>query len=179
MRLWKNGNTIVSYRNFRQESLPALAYNTSMTTTSTEKQAFSNMLIGRWEQTGAKLASLAQEFPEGQYEITPFAGVRTFGEVLRHVAFWNQYVADIVRGNKADDAANELPKEKYATKARVIAALTKSTEDAIAALGEHQAGLDPEKAALAESFIEHICEHYGQLVVYARWAGVVPPASRT
>jgi uncharacterized damage-inducible protein DinB len=137
------------------------------------------MLIGRWEQTGAKLASLAREFPEEKYETAPVADVRTFGDVLRHVAFWNRYVADTARGNKTDDTANELPKAKYATKARVIAALTKSTSDAITALREHQAGLDPEKAALAESFIEHICEHYGQLVVYARWAGVVPPASRT
>jgi uncharacterized damage-inducible protein DinB len=28
------------------------------------------------------------------------------------------------------------------------------------------------------SFIEHNCEHYGQLVVYARLQGIVPPASR-
>ena len=137
------------------------------------------MLIGRWEQTGAKLASLAQEFPEEKYETVPVAGVRTFGDVLRHVAFWNQYVAATARGNKTDDSANELPKSKYATKARVIAALTNSTADASAALRDLAGGLDAEKAAMAESFIEHTCEHYGQLVVYARWAGVVPPASRT
>jgi uncharacterized damage-inducible protein DinB len=149
-----------------------------MTKQTTEKQAVSTMLIERWEQTGAKLASLAQEYPEEKYENAPVAGVRTFGDVLRHVAFWNQYVADTARGHKADDTANELPKAKYATKARVIAALTKSTGDAAVALREHKDGLEPEKAALAESFIEHVCEHYGQLVVYARWAGVVPPVSR-
>jgi uncharacterized damage-inducible protein DinB len=149
-----------------------------MTAKTTEKQAVSNMLIERWEQTGAKLANLAQEFPEEKYESAPIDGVRTFGDVLRHVAFWNQYVADTARGKKADDAANELPKAEYATKPKVLAAFTKSTEDAAAALREHSAGLDPEKSSLAESFIEHFCEHYGQLVVYSRWAGVVPPASR-
>ena len=28
------------------------------------------------------------------------------------------------------------------------------------------------------TFIEHNCEHYGQLVVYARLNQIVPPASR-
>jgi uncharacterized damage-inducible protein DinB len=150
-----------------------------MTAATTEKLAISNMLIERWEQTGAKLADLAREFPEDKYETAPSADVRTFGSVLRHVAFWNQYVADTARGDKADESANELPKDKYGTKARVISALAKSTANAIESLREHRAGLDPDKAALAESFIEHMCEHYGQLVVYARWAGVVPPTSRT
>jgi uncharacterized damage-inducible protein DinB len=158
---------------------PLPLYNVSMTAKTTENQAISMMLIGRWEQTGAKLAQLATEFPEEKYETAPMAGVRTFGDVLRHVAFWNQYVADTARGTKTDDTANELPRAKYATKASIISALANSTANASAALREHEAGLDPEKAALAESFIEHICEHYGQLVVYARWAGVVPPASRT
>ena len=38
--------------------------------------------------------------------------------------------------------------------------------------------LSPEAAELLVSFIEHNCEHYGQLVVYARLSGIVPPASR-
>ena len=136
------------------------------------------MLIERWEQTNAKLAALAHEFPEEKYESAPVTGIRTFGDVLRHVAFWNQYVADTARGKKADDSTNELPKSQYATKSKVMEALTKSTADATAALREHSAGLDLEKSGLAESFIEHVCEHYGQLVVYTRWAGSVPPASR-
>jgi len=149
------------------------------TKTSSEKEAVSIMLIGRWEQAGAKLLALATEFPEEKYETAPVPGVRTFGDVLRHVAFWNLYVADAARGNKTDETANELSRAQYATKASIITALTMSNSKAIAALREHEAGLDPDRAALAESFIEHICEHYGQLVVYARWAGVVPPASRT
>lgn len=135
------------------------------------------MLLERWEQVGAKVANLAREFPEEKYETAPVPGVRTFGDVLRHVAFWNQYAADTARGRKADDTANELPKESYATNSVILDALIKTTGDAAAALREHQEGLDSEKATLAESFIEHMCEHYGQLVVYARWVGVVPPAS--
>jgi uncharacterized damage-inducible protein DinB len=150
-----------------------------MTAKTTEKQAISTMFIERWEQTAAKLEHLGQAFPEEKYETAPVAGIRTFGDVLRHVAFWNQYAAAVARGQKADDSANELPKLIYATKEQILAALKKTSSDAAAAFREHQPGLDPGNAALAENFIEHVCEHYGQLVVYARFAGVVPPASRT
>jgi hypothetical protein len=34
-------------------------------------------------------------------------------------------------------------------------------------------------ADLAYGFIEHLGEHYGQLVVYYRLSGLVPPESRT
>jgi uncharacterized damage-inducible protein DinB len=149
-----------------------------MTAKTDARQSISTLLTGRWEQTAAKLADLAREFPEAKFETAPVAGIRTFGDVLRHVAFWNQYVAQKARGQKADDSANELPKVKYATKAKVMAALTESAADALAVLREARGGLDADQAALAESFIEHTSEHYGQLVVYARWAGVVPPASR-
>jgi uncharacterized damage-inducible protein DinB len=149
-----------------------------MTAKTDERQALSIHLTGRWEQTAAKLADLAREFPEDQYETAPSAGIRTFGDVVRHVAFWNQYVAQMVRGRKADDTANELPKAQYATKAQAIAALSESAADALAALREQRGGLNPGQMTLAESFIEHTCEHYGQLAVYARLAGVVPPASR-
>jgi len=150
-----------------------------MTTKLSKEQTLCNMFIERWELVAAKVADLAREYPEEKYETAPVAGVRTFAEVLRHVAFWNQYVADTARGNKADDSANELPAAKYATKARIITALTKSSDEAVAALREHDADFDAERALQAQSFIEHICEHYGQLVAYARLSGVVPPASRT
>ncbi|WP_321476062.1 DinB family protein [uncultured Paludibaculum sp.] len=149
-----------------------------MTVQNTEKQAIAVLLTSRLTETGEKLAALAREYPEAQFETAPAAGTRTFGDVLRHVAFWNLYLADSVRGNQPDGAANELPKSKYATKALAIKALTESTNDAVAALREKEEGLDAEKAALAEGIVEHICEHYGQLAVYARLAGVVPPASR-
>jgi uncharacterized damage-inducible protein DinB len=136
------------------------------------------MLIARWEQAGVKLATLAEAFPKEKFEAKTVNGVRTFGDVLRHVAFWNRFVADSVRGKKADETANELPKAEYATKTRILEALQQSTADAASALREH-AVLPRETAEMVLSFVEHTSEHYGQLVVYARLQGIVPPASRT
>ena len=126
--------------------------------------------ITRWEQAEGKLAGIAEAFPEERFEWKLVEGVRTFGDVLRHVAFWNQYVADTARGKKAKEEANELPKAKYATKARVVEALKKSAGEAAAALKGHGA-LDAKMAEMVMAFIEHTSEHYGQLAVYARMGG--------
>lgn len=147
-------------------------------TAKAQKESLSMMLIGHWEQTGRKLADLAEAFPEEKLESAPAKSVRTAGDVLRHVAFWNRYVAGTVRGSKVDGDANELPKAEYATKARILDALRSSTADVVAALREREEELDPATAGMAVSFLEHTSEHYGQLAVYARLNGIVPPVSR-
>ena len=100
--------------------------------------------------------------------------MRTFGDVLRHVGFWNEYVEKTARGEKADERQNELPKEQFHTKAQLVSALKRSTEAAAAQL---KAGPEPTGriADLWVSFIAHSSEHYGQLVVYYRLNGLVPP----
>ena len=147
-----------------------------MTAKTAQTETVSTMMIGQWEQVGRKLAALAENFPEDKYESKPVDGVRTFGEVLRHVAFWNQYVADSARGKKADDSANELPKSEYSTKKRILEALKKTTADVAAALSEHRGELDLKTVEMLATFIAHNSEHYGQLVVYSRVNGVAPPA---
>ena len=149
-----------------------------MATEAIQQETVSIKLIGRWEQVGQKLAVLAEEVPENKFDYKVVDGVRTFADVFRHVAFWNRYVADSARGTKGDDAANELPKGEFSTKARIVDALKRSGADASNALKEHKSGLSPEMAEMLVTFIEHNCEHYGQLVVYARLNGIVPPASR-
>ena len=148
-----------------------------MNAKAAQKETAVTMLVTQWTQLGRKVAELAEEFPEEKYETTPAKGIRTFGSVLRHLAFWNQYVADTARGKKAEDAANELPLADCATKAKIIKALKSSAEDAAAALGEAKEE-DLKIAELAVTFIGHAAEHYGQLAVYSRLAGIVPPASR-
>ena len=134
-------------------------------------------VIGRWEQAGAKLTALGEEFPADAYESALVDGIRTVGDVLRHVAFWNIYVGDVMRGKNADDSGNELPKAEYADKKSVLEALGRSVTDSAQALKE-RAAWDAKTIETVLSFLEHTSEHYGQLVVYARMKGIVPPASR-
>jgi uncharacterized damage-inducible protein DinB len=149
-----------------------------MSTKAAPQETVSAKLIGRWEQVCEKLAALADEMPAHKFNYRPTESMRTFEAVLRHVAFWNYYVADSVRGKTTNDAANELAKEEFPTKAALINVLRRSAADAARALKEHPEQLTSELAEMIVTFIEHTSEHYGQLAVYARLNGIVPPASR-
>ena len=149
-----------------------------MTTKAVQQGAVSAKLIERWEQVCQKLTALAEAVPENQFDYRPIDDVRTFADVLRHVSFWNRYVTDSALGRKGDATTNELPKDEFSTKARIVDALNRSAKSAAGALKENPSGLSPKMAEIVVTFIEHNCEHYGQLVVYARLNGIVPPTSR-
>ena len=134
-------------------------------------------LVGRWEQVCRKFEELAQEFSE-DYEWRPQADMRSCGEVVRHVAFWNRYVCDCLRGESPDPSLNELPAGDYATKEKMIQALRQSAHSVLAVMRERGKHSEMETAELVVPFLEHTSEHYGQLVSYARLRGITPPASR-
>jgi hypothetical protein len=142
------------------------------------QDSVSDKLIARWEEVCRKLSTLAEEIPANKFEYRPTEGVRTFDEVLRHVAFWNGYVGDLALGKKGDGTGNELPKDSFSTKAQVVEALKKSAARTLEALKRNSSGLSIEATETVVTFIEHNSEHYGQLVVYARMNGILPPASR-
>jgi len=149
-----------------------------MATKIAQQETVSTKLIGRWEQLCQKLASLAEEIPANKFDYKPVDGVRTVAEILRHAAFWNLYVAEAVRGKKGNDTDNELSAQQFATKKQIIDVFTSSASDVAKALREAPGELRPETVETLVAFIEHNCEHYGQLAVYARMNKIVPPASR-
>ena len=137
-----------------------------------------DVLLEHWTEIGEKVVKLAEEFPQDKYEFRPVQGVRTFADQLRHVAFWNLYVAKTARGEKVDPAQNELAKAEYPTKEKIVAILKSTLADATAELKKETASPTGKRTDLWVSFTEHSGEHYGQLVVYYRLNGIVPPASR-
>lgn len=137
------------------------------------------LFAARWEQASEKFIVLAEAIPAEFFEKSPVAGTRTCAAVLRHVAFWNQYVADTLRGGTQNDADNELPASEYPDKESIIAELKRTTREVASTLRGRSGELDAQTAELMMTFVEHTSEHYGQLVVYARLGGIVPPASRS
>ncbi len=137
-----------------------------------------NAMLAQWNDISRKLVAMAADMPEDKYDYQPNPQVRTFAQVLLHVAFWNQYVAKTAKGERADDKLNELPRASYPKKADVVKVLQSSFQDATRAL---MAETDEEflkHMELWSAFLEHSGEHYGQLVVYYRLNGLVPPESR-
>jgi uncharacterized damage-inducible protein DinB len=143
-----------------------------------QRNALTTLLADRWEQVSRKIESLAEILPEDGIEKAPVNGIRTYGAVLRHVAFWNQYVADCLNGKTSDDTSNELPLAQYSTKTSAFGALQRSSAAVSVALRGRKASLEPKTTELIVTFLEHTSEHYGQLAVYSRLMGIVPVTSR-
>ena len=141
----------------------------------------SRVLETRWTDVGDRLVALAESVPEESYDYRPVPEVRSFAEQLRHVAFWNDYLRDTLRGDDADGAANEISPTDYPGRKEILPALRESFYGVRAELargnGKGGAGADEKRLDLTVSYVDHAAEHYGQLVVYARLCGVIPPAS--
>ena len=137
------------------------------------------VLATRWSDIGSRMIGLAEAFPEESYDFRPVLEVRSFADQLRHVAFWNDYLRDTLQGAEADGATNELPADEYPTRAEILPALRESFDEVRAGITStnRDGALDEKELDMVVSYIEHAGEHYGQLVVYARLCGVIPPAS--
>jgi len=146
------------------------------------------VVLDSWNEVGRKLIAMAEEFPEDKYDFKPTPAQRSFAEQLLHAAGSNYFFTNPVMG-KEPQAAEDPKREQYKSKADIVAFVKKSFADGAAAIqSKGEKGLTTEvvyfpgqKARvldIAYGIIEHSGEHYGQLVVYYRLAGLVPPESR-
>jgi uncharacterized damage-inducible protein DinB len=149
----------------------------------------SQVVLSQWNEIGRKLIAMAEDFPEDKYDFKPTPVQRTFAEQLLHATSSMYYFTDPATGQKPR-YAEDPKRDSLKTKAQIVAFTKKSVEDGAAVIkskgdkGMSESIADPETkqqetiADLAYSIIEHSGEHYGQLVVYYRVAGLVPPESR-
>ena len=121
---------------------------------------------------------MAEDWPEDKYNFRPNAQVRTFADVLRHVAGSNFGLLNQVTGKKLGDGANDPSAETYKTKAQIVAFVKKSVEEGAATIKEQGDAGILKALDYWIGYTEHMGEHYGQLVQYYRDNGVVPPESR-
>jgi hypothetical protein len=123
-----------------------------------------------------QILTMAKDFPEDKYDFRLKPEMRSFGEVIVHVASGNIYAAKAGRGENVK--WDELDGKDYKTKAAILAMLEKAIADSEATLK----GVSDE--SLTKSIepwlgvLQHSSEHYGLLVAYYRANGLVPPASR-
>jgi pentapeptide MXKDX repeat protein len=148
----------------------------------------SKVVLDSWNEIGRKLTAMAEDFPEDKYDFKPTPAERSFAEQLLHAANANYFFTNPATGKKMP-AVEDPKRDQYKTKADIVAFVKKSFADGAAALqSKGEKGLTTEvvyypgqKARvldIAYGLIEHSGEHYGQLVVYYRLAGLVPPESR-
>ena len=146
----------------------------------------------------SEVVSLAEAMPAGKFDFKPsismgeFAKVRTFADQIKHIATVNYMIGASVLGEKpprdlgkgengpddakGKDAVVKFLKDSFAYLHGAMNSLTDRNQiELIAAPWGNE---KMPRGGLAMIGISHPFDHYGQMVVYARMNGVVPPASR-
>jgi hypothetical protein len=144
----------------------------------------------------SEFVPLAEAMPADRYIFKPTAGefkdVRTFGQQVKHIAAVNYMIGAAMLQQKApvDLGAGESGPDSITTKEQTMLFLKSSfaylhkamlaltpanqTDMIQSPFGKYQST----RLAVALIAAGHCFDHYGQMVVYARMNGIVPPASR-
>lgn len=144
-----------------------------------------------------EIISAVDAMPADKFGFAPtdgeFKGVRTFGQMVKHLSATNHILAAAALGEEPPaDAGDEVGPETVRTKAEILNYLKGSLahlSKAIEAIGQTNvpvniSPISPLKrggvtlSALIVESLMHAYDHYGQIVEYLRMNGVVPPASR-
>lgn len=156
---------------------------------------FSSAVERQFKKIESDIVTTAEAMPENKFYFTPenlhikntdFKGVRTFAGQIMHLAtdnilIWSSITGDSVRADitdvngpkrvktKAD--ISEYLKNSFDLGRKAISMLTeKNAMDMIEFRGRNLPRLD-----LAFYALTHSNEHYGQMVIYLRMCGIVPP----
>jgi uncharacterized damage-inducible protein DinB len=171
-------------------ALPVLAQDAAKKEAPKPALGPSGAVLEQWNDIGRKLVAIAEDLPEDKYDYKPNPDSRTFRAVLLHVSGSMYYFTDPVQNKKPRYPDDPKPADlKINSKADLVAFVkqcVKDGADVIKAKGDK--GMSEAVNAggprlnrvdeLAYGLIEHSGEHYGNLVVYYRNNGLVPPESR-
>ena len=160
-----------------------------------QSPVFSSAVERQFKKIESDIVSTAQTMPEAQFNFTPdnlhiknaeFKGVRTFAGQIMHLAtdnilIWSSITGDSVRGDIEDVNGPKSIKSKaeilkylkssFDLGRKAMSMLTeKNAMDMIEFRGRNLPRLD-----LVFYALTHANEHYGQMVVYLRMCGIVPP----
>lgn len=160
-----------------------------------EHKSVMQVLDGSVSNVEREFVSATDAMPEDKFGFAPtngeFKGVRTFGEQVKHVAAVNYMFGAAILSEKVPvDVGDESGPASMKSKAEILSYLKDSfiyVHKAIKTINEKNL-VEPLKSpfgegsvtrlGLATSVAAHCFDHYGQMVVYLRMNGIVPPASR-
>jgi uncharacterized damage-inducible protein DinB len=140
-------------------------------------------MVATWQRAATDIIDIAEAMPEEKYAYKPPAEISTFRDQLVHVAGIAQRFIDTAKGTKTQPAHKDM------TKAQVIALLRETFQTGQGMLGSLN---DPQlleevkfpfgnrmvtRFTFWQGPLYQIRNHHGQLVVYLRLNGIVPPTT--
>ena len=150
----------------------------------TPAPGYTSTVARSWTRIARLVAASAEAMPEAGYAFKPSPDVRTFGELIGHLAEEHYMICAGAKGEKNPKEGTSF--EKIAAKAELVKAINES----IAYCNAVYAGAkDDAKSLQAASGsgtpfsgllmnVTHDSEHYGNIVTYLRMKGIVPPSSQ-
>lgn len=144
--------------------------------------------LAAFDDAASKLKQLAAAMPADKYGWRPGPGVRSVGEVFMHVAGGEYFILKMAGTPPPADWPKD-PETAVIEKDKVIAWMERAIGDgraAVAAAGPEQMeksidffGKPMSGRALYLGMLNHMNEHLGQAIAYARVNGVAPPWSKS
>jgi hypothetical protein len=171
-----------------------LALIGALTPTLFAADGVAQIFDGQVKALESDVLPLAQAMPADKYDFAPtagsFKGVRTFAEQVRHLSTVIYMLSGAVLGEKppVDIGKDDSGPASVKTKAQLVEYLRGSLAFAHKAMGtiteknlmDDVSPFGPGKmkrVAAASMIAWHSFDHFGQMVVYARMNGVIPPSS--
>ncbi len=163
-----------------------LAVSLPASTLAQDKGAnpFTGVVKDAWNSMKGNVTAAATAMPENEYGFKPVPEVRSFGQIVGHLANEHYGICSAAKGEKNP---NSTDFEKTTAKADLLKALADSVAycDATFAAATDKTAFDQvdlfgskfTKLRALELNVTHDGEHYGNFVTYMRLKGHVPPTS--
>src|SRR6267143_2735712 len=136
------------------------------------------------KQVTAWIERAAEKMPEDEYAFKPAPAVRSYGQILGHIADADYLFCSAFLGENNPSPATEKTKT---TKSELTSALHDAfaycnrAYDRLTDVNANETvkafGQERNKLGVLWFNASHNLEHYGNLVVYMRLKGIVPPSS--
>jgi uncharacterized damage-inducible protein DinB len=155
----------------------------SLLSAQTPAPSLAKELAASFQRAATEIVDIAEVMPAEKYGFKPTPEISSFGDQLVHVTGITQRFIDTAKGTKTDAAHHGMAKPE------IIGLLKKtfqSAQEMITPLTDAQL-LEPVKFPFGDRIVTRatfwqgplyqIRNHHGQLVVYLRMNGIVPPTS--
>jgi uncharacterized damage-inducible protein DinB len=138
-----------------------------------------------WRTMATYVQRSAEQMPDADFAYRPTESVRTFGQMVAHLA-GAQYMFCAAATGDAARGEDDIERTRT-TKAEIVQAFRESTAycerayaqtDAASAQGITLFGQPRTRFFALTMNAIHVGEHYGNLVTYMRMKGMVPPSSQ-
>ena len=164
-----------------------ILYGSASSTLFAQQDSFINDYLERLENSRKYLILVAETMPADNYDFRASPESLTFGENLMHIGYavdWHSQ--SLLGGRKSRDwKTDTIFKVTNKSKEEMIATIDKTFDEAITLIKQFDTtqfddeldyfGLSRTKRQIFLLLADHITHHRGQMLVYMRLNGLVPP----